>query len=228
MTGKHILYGGIPSQSVVVEMLLAEAEIPYELRRVDITKQENQAQEFLRLNPAGFVPALMTPEGEMLHENAAILVYLCERFELDQFMPPSGDPARAMFWSKLFYHTNDIVVPTKRYFYPARFSTSESHVDAVRTAARDMALDRWQILEEYLSDHGPYHLGDRLSVVDLHMAVWVVYGLDTADQIMKQFPSVNRAYMMVRERPLSGRLLGELQTAMGHWRDTLGLDTVGT
>ena len=88
MQDQLILYGGVPSQSVVVEMLLAEAEIPFELRRVDITKGEHRTEAFLEINPAGFVPALITPEGEMLHENAAILLYLCERFELDEFMPP--------------------------------------------------------------------------------------------------------------------------------------------
>ncbi len=222
MQNQHVLYGGVPSQSVVIEMLLAEAEIPFELRRVDIAREENTKEEFLKINPAGFVPALITPEGEMLHENAAILVYFCERYELNDFMPAVGDPDRGMFWSKLFYHTNDIVVPTKRFFYPSRFSTSQAHIEAIRTAGRNMALERWRVLDDYLKDHGPYHLGDRLSVVDLHMAAWVVYGLDTPDQIMKQFPMVNRTFELVYDRPASGRVLRELQAAMQQWRDTRG------
>ena len=82
MHSKHVLYGGVPSQSVVIEMLLAEAEIPFDLRRIDIASEENTTEEFLKINPAGFVPAVITPEGEMLHENAAILVYFCERYNL--------------------------------------------------------------------------------------------------------------------------------------------------
>ena len=115
------------------------------------------------------------------------------------------------------------MVPTKRFFYPARFSTSEDHIDAVRRASRDAALERWQVLEHYLEEHGPYHLGNRMSVVDLHMAAWVAFGLDTPDQIMQQFPSVNRAFQLIYDRPASGPCLREIQSAMQPWRDALGL-----
>ncbi len=41
--------------------------MPYELRYVDIAGGENRTAAFLAINPAGYVPALITPEGERLH-----------------------------------------------------------------------------------------------------------------------------------------------------------------
>ena len=90
----------------------------------------------LRINPAGYTPALITPEGSAMHENAAMLFYLCERHDISDLMPMPGDPDRALFLSKFFYHTNDIQPPTKRWFYPHRFTTEgDAARDSIMQAA---------------------------------------------------------------------------------------------
>lgn len=62
----YILYGGPFTRALIVEMVMAEGNIPYELREVDIVKQAHQSPEFLAINPAGYVPAVITPQGETL------------------------------------------------------------------------------------------------------------------------------------------------------------------
>ena len=76
MAGEYVLYGGGVTRSLGVQMVLEELDLPYELRRVDALAGEHRTEEFLALNPAGYLPVLVTPEGEVLHEAAGLMLWL--------------------------------------------------------------------------------------------------------------------------------------------------------
>ena len=97
------LYGGTFTRALAPQMVLEEAGLPYELHAVDMASGEHRGEEFLKLNPAGYVPALTTPEGDVLHEAAAIMLYLTDRHELEDLAPQVDAPQRGGFLSKLFY-----------------------------------------------------------------------------------------------------------------------------
>lgn len=223
MSDKYILYGGGPSRSIVVQMLMDEAEIAYELRVVDPIIGEHRSEEYLRINPAGYTPALITPEGLCMGETAAILFYLCERHDIRDLMPLPGDPDRATFLSKFFYHTNDIQPPTKRWFYPHRFTTQgDAARDSVMQAARMTLMRRWGVLNSYLEENGPYHLGDRYSLLDMHLAMWAAYGWETTNDISERFPAVRRVMLDTMARPRSGQRLVALQEELRLWQSRTG------
>ena len=61
---------------------LEEFELDYEVRAVDITKDEQFAPSFLNISPNNKIPALVDHEsGRTLMESGAILIYLADRFE---------------------------------------------------------------------------------------------------------------------------------------------------
>ena len=60
-----------------------------------------RAPEFLKVSPAGRVPALVH-NGQALIETGAITEYLCETFETPLFRPP-GDPERVEWLTWLHY-----------------------------------------------------------------------------------------------------------------------------
>lgn len=62
--------------------MLELAALPYEKITVEVRKGEHRQTAYLSVNPKGFVPALQTPEGQILTESAAICLYLCERHGL--------------------------------------------------------------------------------------------------------------------------------------------------
>ncbi|MDG2481712.1 MAG: glutathione S-transferase N-terminal domain-containing protein, partial [Alphaproteobacteria bacterium] len=64
----YILYGGAFTRALTVEMVLAEADLPYELREIDMVKGEHCSEEYRAICPTGMIPALITPEGETLYE----------------------------------------------------------------------------------------------------------------------------------------------------------------
>ena len=47
----YILYGGRFTRALMVEMVMAEGDINYELREIDIVQKQHQSPEFLAINP---------------------------------------------------------------------------------------------------------------------------------------------------------------------------------
>ncbi len=214
----YVLYGGGVTRALGPQMVLEEANIPYELRDVDEFKFEHKTPEYLALNPAGFIPTLVTQNGTVLHEAAAIMVFLSEEHRLENLMPPPGHPKRGLFFCRLFYHTNDIQPPTRAFFKPEQYSTDIGHSAGIRDQARQTALDRWSVLNQYLMDDGPYHLGDRFSLLDLHMTLWAAYGLETPETIFNMFPAVKQCFDKTVARPKIGHLISTLQDSISRWQ----------
>lgn len=171
----YILYGGRFTRALIVEMVMLEGGIDHELRQIDIIEQEHRSPEFLCINPAGKVPAMITPEGEVLYETPAINLYLAERHKLTQLVPQPGEPERGVFLSGLFYVTDEVEPIMKRYFYPHRFVLRQKDTPAMKEQSLAMALERLDVIDRRLHDSGPYHLGQRFSLVDLTLSYWLAY-----------------------------------------------------
>ncbi len=195
----YILYGGPHTRAILVEMVLAEGDIPYELRVVDTVKQEHRTPAYLAINPAGWVPALITPEGETLVETPAINLALAERHGLTQLAPRIDEPARAQFLSGLFYLTDELEPAMKRYFYPHRYVLRPEDGPAMKAKALAVALDRFAVIDRHLDKAGPYHLGAHYSLVDLTLAHWAT--TLEASELLDPYPALRRCMDLVTERP---------------------------
>ena len=194
----YILYGGRFTRALIVEMVMAEGGIPYELRNVDIVAHEHRRPEYLAVNPAGWVPALLTPEGETLYETPAINLYLAERHGLTHLAPGIGDPERGPFLSGLFSVTGDLEPIMKRYFYPHRYVLRDEDRAAMKERALGEALERLRVMEGRLGGKGPYHLGARFSLVDLTLCYWTAL-LDLG--ALEPMPTLRRRLDLVTARP---------------------------
>ena len=60
-------------------ILLEQTGARYDAVRMDFASNAQRSPEFLRLNPTGRVPTLVTERG-VLTETPAILLYLCQTF----------------------------------------------------------------------------------------------------------------------------------------------------
>lgn len=69
-------------------ILLEELGIPYEMKLIDLTKNEQFTPDFLRLSPNNKIPAIQ--DGSLtLFESGAILTYLAEKH--GRFLPRDGE-----------------------------------------------------------------------------------------------------------------------------------------
>ena len=68
--------------SMAPHIVLEESGEKYEPRRMDLSKGEQRAPEYMKIHPLGRVPALTLDDGTPLTENTAILPFLGKRFGL--------------------------------------------------------------------------------------------------------------------------------------------------
>jgi glutathione S-transferase len=73
------LYACPGTCSLAPHILLHEFGLEHEVVWLDLTKGDSHTPEFLELNPVGQVPTLVTREGEVITEVAAISLYLFEK-----------------------------------------------------------------------------------------------------------------------------------------------------
>jgi glutathione S-transferase len=195
----YILYGGDFTRATLVQWVLEEGKIEYELRKIDIQNGEHRSAEFLAINPAGLVPVLITPDGEALYEAAALMLYLADRHQLTELAPPLTDPDRGLFLSTVFHIAADIQSEMKRFHFPHRFSLRREDNAGIQDLARSLVLSRLNVINTRLAKRGPYVLGTRFSLADFYLSFWVAY-LDR-EAVCRQCPLIATLYGLVRSRP---------------------------
>jgi len=67
-----------------VSVMLEECALPYTLHKVNISKEEQFAPEYLKINPNGKIPSIVDSDGPggkpiAIMESGAILIYLAEK-----------------------------------------------------------------------------------------------------------------------------------------------------
>lgn len=86
------VYGCPNSRSLRAVWALEEASADYNYVLIDLFRGAGRSPDFLKVNPAGKVPALI--EGEqILTESGAILIHLAERYPAAGLLPPPEDAA---------------------------------------------------------------------------------------------------------------------------------------
>jgi glutathione S-transferase len=220
----YTLYGGGVTRSAVIEALLRELDQDYALVAVDPLKGEHRTPDYLALNPAGFVPTLVTPEGDVLHETVAMIIYLADRYPNAGLAPAPGETGRGRFLSRLLYLNNDIDSRTKSLFYAHRWSTDGADAPRIRDKAFEALVERWRVYDDWLAADGPFALGERFSAADVFMALWAAYGLRELDDVTGRYAHVGACYDAVIARPKAGPPIAAVRDALARWKAVGGRD----
>jgi glutathione S-transferase/GST-like protein len=75
------LYTARTPNGFKISIALEEMGLPYDVRRIDLAKQEQHEPWFLEISPNGRIPAIVDEEGDgfTVFESGAILIYLAEK-----------------------------------------------------------------------------------------------------------------------------------------------------
>ncbi len=156
----------VPSNaSMAPHMLLNEIGCAFELKRVNRENNEHKSPEYLRLNPSGLIPVLIDA-GRPIHQTAAILLHLTDKFPEAGLAPLPGTEMRAAYYQWMFYLSNTLQPELITYFYPERLSDNEAMAARVKHHAEQRIGGMLDLLESHLSNHGPFMLGESLSAAD--------------------------------------------------------------
>lgn len=160
------LYGCKGCGSAAIEAALVLAGQAYDYVEYDIDSPDAQAQAALRaLNPLAQVPTLVAPDGTVLCESVAILIWLDAQYPAAGLLPASAaERATVLRW--LVYLSANAYAAIGIGDYPDRWIAGDDAQAALRAGAKARLQVYWQTFEDQL-DARPYCFGDRLSALDL-------------------------------------------------------------
>lgn len=101
------LYFNPRSRATIAKWMLDECGASYEIVPIDFEKREHKTPEFLAINPAGKLPALVDGDTRVF-EGAAICLYLADKFPEANLAPRIGAPERGRYLSLMVYSTSQL------------------------------------------------------------------------------------------------------------------------
>ena len=145
-----------------VRLVLTEKDLAYDKTFVDLTKNEQRAQEFLRLNPYGKVPVLID-DDEVIYDSTFINEYLDDEYPHPALRPePSADRARVRMFED--FADNSFTVQCGLLY--AELRKSEDLIDQERVQRYKGDLIRvLEFLDRQLN--GQEYLVEEFSLADL-------------------------------------------------------------
>lgn len=168
-----MLYGCKGCGSMIVEAALAVAGIDYDYQEVNYDDGSPTRPLLLAVNPLGQVPVLRLADGTVLTESLAMMGWIDDRAPAAQLVCGAGDPARVEYlrWSVFLVAA---VYPTFTYGDdPARWVGPGAAADRLRAATDAHRIDLLQQLHD--AARAPWFLGQRLSCIDLYVAVMTTW-----------------------------------------------------
>jgi glutathione S-transferase len=150
------LYYNPHSRAVISKWMLDECGAEYEIVPIDFEKREHKSPEFLKINPAGKLPALIDDDSKIF-ESAAICLYLGDKFSKANLAPKIGAPERGRYLSLMVYSTSQLE--------PAMGDTMLDAQTSPQRGWTDFETAR-NVIEGELGD-GPYLFGKWFTAADV-------------------------------------------------------------
>lgn len=200
--------------SVASHIALELAGAPYEARFVDFANQEQRSREFLRVNPKGRVPALVTPRG-VLTETPAILGFVAQSYP-DAGLAPLDDPfALAEVQSFNSYLCSTVHPAHAHRTRGHRWADDPAAIAEMKRKAPEVFADCLKLIErEYL--RGPWVMGETFTICDVYL--FTIAGWIESDGLDPQIvPRVADHRRRVGELPAVSKVIAdELAAARAH------------
>lgn len=166
----YTLYGAAGSGSVPVEAALTLIGLSYQVVETPTWEGETERERVAAVNPMRQVPALVLPDGEVLTESAAILIWLADRHPEAGLAPPPDDPRRGQFLRWMTFIPAAIYPMYWVRDVPSRLVGDDpaAHEQVLQNTIERIA-SCWAIMDRQ-AHPGAFILGDRLSVLDIFVA----------------------------------------------------------
>ena len=169
------LYGAQASGSVAVEAALTLLGIEYRLVEGATWAEAAARERVAPVNAMRQVPTLILPDGEVMTESAAILIWLADRHPQARLAPAPHDAQRAQFLRWMVYVSSAIYA--LHWIKPdvQRIGAPQAARDAVVDAVHERIAFCWSHMDAQIAPHA-YLLGDTLTVLDLYVTVVSRFG----------------------------------------------------
>jgi glutathione S-transferase len=187
------LYFSPNACSLSPHIALREAGLPFELDRVNFgTKKTKTGEDFLAINPKGYVPTLKLDDGQVLTEGPAIVQYIADRKPESGLAPAAGTLERYRLQEWLNYISTELHKSFSPLFNPKTPAETKQLV-------KDQLATKFGFISKKLEAH-PFLMGDKFTVADGYLFT-VLRWTKFVDIDLSQWPVLTAYAARISDRP---------------------------
>lgn len=193
-----------------VAIMLEETALDHRIHYLNLFKREHKRAEYLAINPAGLIPAIIDDfdgQSTIVTQTAAILVHLANRA---QMLLPTDlvSFTKAIEW--LFFQVNELTATVSHSAALMRQTSGDDRakVEAIVPMLKDRAMEAYRLMDVRLGET-PYLAGANYSMVDI-MAYPMAADFDHPDFASLQNIAAWRA--RIANRPAVEQALEKLRS----------------
>ena len=175
-------------------IMLEEVELPYNVHKIDITKNDQFTSEYIAINPNSKIPAIVDRDTDItVFESGAILIYLAEK--TGKFLPPD-QKKRYLVIEWLMLQMGSVGPMFGQLNHFKKFAPEKIEYAIARYEKERLRL--YGVLDRQLKDN-EYICGD-YSIADIATYPWVaVY--EFQGLTLDNHPNLKRWVETVQQRP---------------------------
>jgi glutathione S-transferase len=152
--------------SLASHIALNEAGVAFTIEKTDTkAKRTESGEDFSKISPNGYVPALKLDSGDILNEGPAILQFIADTNKSANLAPENGTVERARVNALLNFIGSEL----HRAFSP--LFASPAPEGAAREALVANVAKRFDYLESVLADGRQFLTGDQFTIADAYYFV---------------------------------------------------------
>lgn len=194
MTSSYTLYYTPGACSLSPHIALREAGLPFQLAKVDLRNKKVDGADWMKVNPKGYVPALVLPDGQVLTEGAIMVQYIADQVPEKGLAPRWGTMERVRLNELLHFIATELHKGTSPLYNVLAGDDYKKQLKDTRIAAR------WTTLAETLGDK-PYLTGDHFTVADGYAFYVARSWIHAIKETLDRWPTLVAYYQRVAARP---------------------------
>ncbi len=177
-----------------VSIMLEELELKYNVIPINIMKNEQFSDEFLKISPNNKIPAIIDQDNDYtLMESGAILLYLADKYK--KLLPNSVEGRnKCIEW--LFFQAASQGPMLGQAHHFLKFNKGKS--EYAENRYKNEANRIYKVMDKRLSVSG-YLGGDEYSIADISSWPWVAR-FEWHQVEIKNFQHVSRWYKQISQR----------------------------
>lgn len=176
-------------------IMLEEVGLPYNVHKIDITKNEQFTPEYIAINPNSKIPAIVDRDTEMaVFESGAILIYLAEK--TGSRLLPTEQKQRFQVLEWLMLQMGSIGPMFGQLNHFKRFAPEKIEYAIARYEKETLRL--YSVLDKQLADK-EYICGD-YTIADIATYPWVA-SYDFQGLTLDNHPNLKRWFETLQQRP---------------------------
>ena len=187
------LYYSPGACSLASHIALHETGLPFEIDKfIASTGKTAGGEDFMQINPKGYVPTIRLDDGNILTEGAAVLQYIADQNPASGLAPEAGTMERYRLQEWLTFIGTEI----HKTFSPL-FNKAVS--PEIKDRAHELLTKRLGYVETQLAKQ-PYLMGDSFTVADAYMFVVVSWSNRVGFELAP-FPRIKEYLARIAARP---------------------------